>query len=58
MSKGQTRLIILKIRAPRSVVVATGEEVAVGAAPAHVAGVRFGARLDIVQRVDAGVGCP
>ena len=56
MSKGQTRLlVILQICTPRGVVVADGEEVAVGAPPAHVPGMRFGARLDDVQRLHAGV---
>ena len=55
MNNLQTRLVILQIRAPRGVVVAAGEEVAVGAAPAHVPGMRFGARLDEIQRLHAGV---
>ena len=59
MSKAHTRLLVVpKVLPPRGVVVATGEEVAVGAPPAHVAGVGFGQRLDEVQRLDAGVGRP
>ena len=58
MSKIQTRLVILQICAPRGVVVAAGEEVAVGAAPAHVPGVGLGPRFHQIQRVDAGVGRP
>ena len=57
MSKKQTRLLVVpQIRAPRCVVVAIWEEVAVGALPAHVSGMRFGPRLDEVQRFHAGVG--
>ena len=59
MSKVQTRLLIVpQVLPPRGVVVATGEEVAVGAPPAHVPGVGLGPRFDEVQRLDAGVGRP
>ena len=59
MSKGQTRLlVILQICAPRGVVVAAWEEVAVGSSPAHVPGMRFGPRLDEIKRFHAGVRRP
>ena len=57
MSKGQTRLLVVpQVLPPRGVVVAIGEEVAVGAAPAHVPGVGLGPRFDEVQSLYAGVG--
>ena len=47
MSKRQTRLLVVpQVRPPRGVVVATGEEVAVGAPPAHVPRVGLGPRFD------------
>ncbi|CAH0364159.1 unnamed protein product, partial [Pelagomonas calceolata] len=56
MSKRQTRLLVVpQILPPRGVVVATGEEVAVGAPPAHVPGVGLGPRFHEIQRFHAGV---